>query len=52
MDDELAELEQQALDNKMVNTGPVPVSHEVHSLPSAANGERKLLQQICREPPR
>jgi len=48
LDDELAELEQQhqdkeqqLLDNKMLKTGTVPVSGEVHRLPSAANGELK-----------
>lgn len=41
LDDELAELEQEQLDNKMLKTGTVPVSDEVHRLPAAANGERK-----------
>jgi charged multivesicular body protein 4A/B len=42
LDDELAELEQEQLDNKMLKTGTVPVSDEIHRLPAAANGERKL----------
>lgn len=41
MDDELAELEQEQLDNKMLKTGTVPVSDEIHRLPAAANGARK-----------
>jgi charged multivesicular body protein 4 len=41
LDDELAELEQEQLDNKMLKTGTVPVSDEIHRLPAAANGERK-----------
>lgn len=42
LDDELAEMEQEQLDNKMLKTGTVPVSDEIHRLPTAANGERKL----------
>ena len=30
LDDELAELEQEQLDNKMLKTGTVPVSDEIH----------------------
>lgn len=41
LDDELAELEQEQLDNKMLKTGTVPVSDEVHRLPAAVNGESK-----------
>ncbi|KFY05913.1 hypothetical protein V491_08958 [Pseudogymnoascus sp. VKM F-3775] len=41
LDDELAEMEQEQLDNKMLKTGTVPVSDEVHKLPSAVNGELK-----------
>jgi len=39
LDDELAELEQEALDDRMLKTGSVPVSDEIHRLPAAANGE-------------
>jgi charged multivesicular body protein 4 len=42
LDDELAELEQEQLDNKMLKTGTVPVSDEIHRLPAAANGESEL----------
>jgi charged multivesicular body protein 4 len=42
LDDELAELEQEQLDNQMLKTGNVPVTDEVHKLPAAANGESKL----------
>ena len=43
LDEELAELEQEQLDNKMLKTGTVPVSDEIHRLPAAANGESKSL---------
>ncbi|PQE04528.1 vacuolar-sorting snf7 protein [Rutstroemia sp. NJR-2017a BVV2] len=39
LEEELMELEQEALDNKMLKTGTVPVSDEIHRLPAAANGE-------------
>jgi hypothetical protein len=42
LDDELAELEQEQLDDKMLQTGNVPVSDEIHRLPAAANGESML----------
>lgn len=41
LDDELAELEQEQLDDKMLQTGNVPVSDEIGRLPTAANGESK-----------
>lgn len=44
LDDELDALEQEQLDNKMLKTGTVPVSDEIHRLPAAANGERKLFR--------
>ena len=47
LDDELAELEQEHLDNKMLKTGTVPVSDEIHRLPAAANGESKLSFGAC-----
>jgi charged multivesicular body protein 4A/B len=46
LDDELAELEQEQLDNKMLKTGTVPVSDEIHRLPAAANGERKFWRPV------
>ncbi|TAQ91448.1 hypothetical protein B7494_g182 [Chlorociboria aeruginascens] len=39
LDDELAELEQEQLDNEMLRTGTVPVSDQVHQLPTAPNPE-------------
>lgn len=33
-------MEQEQLDNKMLKTGTVPVSDEIHRLPAAATGER------------
>ena len=40
LDDELAEMEQEQLDDKMLKTGTVPVADEIHRLPAAVNGER------------
>lgn len=47
LDEELAELQQEELDNKMLKTGTVPVSDQIQRLPNAAVGERKsnLIQQ-------
>jgi len=41
LEDELNDLAQEELDNKMLKTGTVPVSDEVHRLPTPANGELK-----------
>jgi charged multivesicular body protein 4 len=41
LDEELAQLQQEELDEKMLKTGSVPVSDRIHSLPSAANGPGK-----------
>lgn len=49
LDDELAEMEQEQLDNKMLKTGSVPVSDEIHRLPAAANGELKSKQPARQE---
>ena len=35
-------MEQEALDERMTNTGSVPVADGVHRLPSAANGESEF----------
>lgn len=42
LEDELAELEQEALDTKMLDSGNVPVSDQVHRLPAAVNPESKF----------
>ncbi|KAK4989296.1 ESCRT-III subunit protein snf7 [Elasticomyces elasticus] len=39
LDEEFAELQQEELDNKMLKTGTVPVSDQVHRLPAVAHGE-------------
>jgi len=39
LDDELEALEQEQLDDRMLKTGTVPVSDDIHKLPAAANGE-------------
>lgn len=41
LDEELADLQQEELDNRMLNTGNVPVGDKVHQLPTAAQGEIK-----------
>ncbi|TKA65095.1 Vacuolar-sorting protein SNF7 [Cryomyces minteri] len=41
LDEELAELQQEELDNKMLKTGSVPVGDQVQRLPSVGNGEIK-----------
>ena len=38
---DLAALEQENLDEKMINTGTVPVADSLNRLPKAANGESK-----------
>lgn len=45
LDEELAELQQEALDKELLKTGSVPVSDHIHSLPNAAKGERKSLER-------
>lgn len=42
LDEELAELQQEELDNKMLKTGTVPVHDQVQRLPTAATGECKF----------
>jgi charged multivesicular body protein 4 len=42
LDEELAILQQEELDAKMLKSGSVPVSDRIHSLPNAANGTRKF----------
>ena len=41
LDEELAELQQEELDNKMLKTGSVPVSDQIPRLPNQPIGERK-----------
>jgi len=42
---ELAELEQEQLDNKMLQTGNIPVSDQIHQLPAAGNKESECLHR-------
>lgn len=42
LEEELDKLQQEQLDERMLETGPVPVSDAVHQLPAAANGEREF----------
>lgn len=48
LDEELAELQQEELDNKMLKTGTVPVSDQIQRLPNAAIGERTLSPDIAK----
>jgi len=48
LDEELAELQQEELDNKMLKTGTVPVSDQIQRLPNAAIGERTLSPGIAK----
>ena len=41
LDAELEGLEQEAMDERMLKTGTVPVNDQVNRLPAAANGESK-----------
>jgi len=41
LDAELEGLEQEAMDERMLKTGTVPVADQINRLPAAANGERK-----------
>jgi len=41
LDEELAELQQEELDNKMLKTGTVPVSDQIHRMPAVGTGESK-----------
>ena len=42
LDAELEGLEQEAMDERMLHTGTVPVADQLNRLPAAANGERKF----------
>lgn len=42
LDAELEGLEQEAMDERMLNTGPTPVGTRLEGLPAAGNTERKL----------
>jgi len=41
LQDELEGLEQEAMDERMLNTGPVPVNSQLDRLPEAGKSERK-----------
>ncbi|EHA19141.1 hypothetical protein ASPNIDRAFT_136905, partial [Aspergillus niger ATCC 1015] len=43
LEEELEGLEQEAMDERMLNTGTVPVADQLNRLPPAANGESKPL---------
>lgn len=42
LDAELEGLEQEAMDERMLKTGTVPVADQINRLPAAANGEREF----------
>lgn len=41
LEEELEALQQEELDNKMLDTGTMPVSDQVHKMPTPARGEIK-----------
>lgn len=43
---ELEGLEQEAMDERMLNTGPTPVGTRLEGLPAAGNTERKFTHDI------
>lgn len=49
LDEELAELQQEELDNKMLETGQVPVTDKVSRLPTGPQGERKWKVHVCEQ---
>ncbi|KAK0251722.1 Vacuolar-sorting protein SNF7 [Friedmanniomyces endolithicus] len=49
LDEELAELQQEELDNKMLKTGTVPVSDQIQRMPAVGTGEIKGKQQRVEE---
>lgn len=44
---DLAALEQENLDEKMLKTGTLPVADSLNRLPKAANGERESAPFLC-----
>ena len=50
LDAELEGLEQEAMDERMLKTGTVPVNDQVNRLPAAANGESKSTPTITPSP--
>ncbi|KAK5687223.1 ESCRT-III subunit protein snf7 [Elasticomyces elasticus] len=49
LDEELAELQQEELDNKMLRTGSVPVSDQIQRMPAVGTGEIRGKQQRIEE---
>jgi len=47
LDEELAELQQEELDNKMLKTGSVPVSDQIQRLPNVGTGESEFHPPCC-----
>ena len=46
LDEELAELQQEELDNKMLKTGTVPISDQIQRLPNVGVGERESKHSV------
>ena len=46
LDEELAELQQEELDNKMLKTGTVPVSDQIQRMPAVSTGQSKYKQNV------
>ncbi|KAJ0163672.1 Vacuolar-sorting protein SNF7 [Colletotrichum tanaceti] len=49
LDQELENMQQESLDERMLSTGSVPVSDAVHRMPAAANGELKGKTPVVEE---
>ncbi|GJC98538.1 Snf7 family protein [Colletotrichum higginsianum IMI 349063] len=49
LDQELENMQQESLDERMLSTGSVPVSDAVHRMPAAANGEIKGKTPVVEE---
>jgi len=46
LDEELAELQQEELDNKMLRTGSVPVSDQIQRMPAVGTGESEYTRHV------
>ena len=46
LDEELAELQQEELDNKMLKTGSVPISDQIQRMPAVGTGESKCCLMV------
>jgi charged multivesicular body protein 4 len=47
LESELADLQQEELDNTMLKTGSVPVHDQIHRMPNVSNAEREFSPYTC-----